>query len=47
MDQKHTMDILRDLFESYTGQKAVRIVQMGGSGSNRKYFRFFAAFTLF
>ncbi len=46
MDQKHTMDILRDLFESYTGQKAVRIVQMGGSGSNRKYFRIYAAITL-
>ena len=33
------MDKLKDLFESYTGQKAIETEELNSSGSNRRYFR--------
>ncbi len=33
------MDQLKDLFESYTGQKATDTEELNSSGSNRRYFR--------
>ena len=32
-------DILKELFESYTGQKLAEITELPASGSNRRYFR--------
>ena len=33
------MDKLRNLFESYTGQKVSDTEELNSSGSNRRYFR--------
>ena len=33
------MDKLKDLFESYTGQRATESEELNSSGSNRRYFR--------
>ena len=33
------MDKLKDLFESYTGQRAIETEELNSSGSNRRYFR--------
>ena len=32
-------DILKQLFESYTGQEMTDITELNSSGSNRRYFR--------
>ena len=32
-------DILKDLFESYTGQQLAEKIELSTSGSNRRYFR--------
>jgi hypothetical protein len=32
-------DILKELFESYTGQKLAERIELSTSGSNRQYFR--------
>ncbi len=33
------MEKLKDLFESYTGQKVTETEEINSSGSNRRYFR--------